>query len=196
MAFSLKYSLYHSGRNQLQGLWGMPVPNTNLMQPSYLTRGERKKNSEILVTHTVQRHKLPKDGDLIDQDHRRLPLPRAPHRISEHPLTAAFLSRKLTFICLRVCFWLLWLFVAACGLSPVVASGACSLVGRGLSLQWLPWVQSLGSRAPAQRLWQVGYSCSEASGIFPDQGPNPRPLCWQAGAFPLLQQGSPGILLI
>ena len=57
-------------------------------------------------------------------------------------------------------------------------------------------MQSLGSRAPAQRLWQVGYSCSEASGIFPDQGPNPRPLCWQAGAFPLLQQGSPGILLI
>ena len=35
-----------------------------------------------------------------------------------------------------------------------------------------------------------GLSCSEACGIFPDQGLNPRLLHWQAGSFPLSYQGS------
>ena len=36
-----------------------------------------------------------------------------------------------------------------------------------------------------------GLSCSEACGIFPDQGSNPRLLHWQADSFQLSHQGSP-----
>ena len=36
-----------------------------------------------------------------------------------------------------------------------------------------------------------GFSCSTASGIFLDQGPNPWPLHWQADSLPLSYQGSP-----
>ena len=31
-------------------------------------------------------------------------------------------------------------------------------------------------------------SCSEARGIFPDQGSNPWPLCWQVDSYPLRHQ--------
>ena len=34
-------------------------------------------------------------------------------------------------------------------------------------------------------------SCSEAGGIFPDQGSNPCLLHWQADSLPLSHQGSP-----
>ena len=36
-----------------------------------------------------------------------------------------------------------------------------------------------------------GLSCSEACGIFPDQGSNLCPLHWQADSQPLRHQGSP-----
>ena len=36
-----------------------------------------------------------------------------------------------------------------------------------------------------------GLSCSEACGIFPDQGLNLCPLHWQADSYPLHHQGSP-----
>ena len=36
-----------------------------------------------------------------------------------------------------------------------------------------------------------GLSCSEACGIFPDQGLNPCPLLWQVDFYPLCHQGSP-----
>ena len=36
-----------------------------------------------------------------------------------------------------------------------------------------------------------GLSCSEACGVFPDQGSNPRLLHWQADSLPLSHQGSP-----
>ena len=36
-----------------------------------------------------------------------------------------------------------------------------------------------------------GLSCSEARGIFPDQGLNPCRLNWQVDSYPLLHQGSP-----
>ena len=35
-----------------------------------------------------------------------------------------------------------------------------------------------------------GFSCSEACGIFLDQGSNPCPLRWQADSYPLYHQGS------
>ena len=36
-----------------------------------------------------------------------------------------------------------------------------------------------------------GFSCPVECGIFPHQGPNPRPLHWQADFYPLDSQGSP-----
>ena len=51
------------------------------------------------------------------------------------------------FVCLFVYLWLHWVFVAACGLSLVVASGGySSLWCTGFSLQWLLLLRSMGSR--------------------------------------------------
>ena len=63
----------------------------------------------------------------------------------------------------KIYFWLCWVFVAACGLSLVVASAGYSLL------------RCAGSVVVAH-----GLSCSAACGIFPDQGSNPCPLHWQA----------------
>ena len=122
---------------------------------------------------------------------------------------------------LFIYFWLHWVFVAAGGLSLVVASGGyCSLWCASFSLWWLLLLQSTGSRRVGfsscsmraqqlrhvgprvrglQQLWLAGsvvvahglqsagsvvvvhgLSCSEACGIFPDQGLNLCPLHWQA----------------
>ena len=51
------------------------------------------------------------------------------------------------FIYLFIYFWLRWVFVAARGLSLVVASrGYSSLQCTGFSLQWLLLLRSMGSR--------------------------------------------------
>ena len=48
---------------------------------------------------------------------------------------------------LFIYFWLHWVFVAACGLSLVAASGGYSLLqGVGFSLRWLLLLWSMGSR--------------------------------------------------
>ena len=73
--------------------------------------------------------------------------------------------RILFFLNLFIYFWLRWVFIAACGLSPVAASGGYSLLRcAGFSLQWLLLLQSLGSRrmgfsscgSQAQQLWLAG----------------------------------------
>ena len=54
-----------------------------------------------------------------------------------------------------------------------------------------------GAQAPDAQSSVVvahGLSCSAACGIFPDQGPNPCPLHWQADSQPLRHQGSPYVL--
>ena len=60
----------------------------------------------------------------------------------------SFLKNIYLFIyCLFIYFWLCWVFVAAHGLSLVVASGGYSLLRCvGFSLQWLLLLQSTGSR--------------------------------------------------
>ena len=72
----------------------------------------------------------------------------------------------LFFINLFIYFWLCWVFVAACGLSLVVASGGySSLWCAGFSLWWLHLLQSMGSRCMgfsscgrrAQYLWLAGF---------------------------------------
>ena len=51
------------------------------------------------------------------------------------------------FFFFLIYFWLCWVFIAVCGLSLVVASrGYSSLRCADLSLQWLPSLQSMGSR--------------------------------------------------
>ena len=64
-----------------------------------------------------------------------------------------FLYLKKKFVYL----WLSWVFLAACGLSLVVAS-------RGFSLHWLLSLQSAGSRCAGFR------SDPSACGVFLDQG--------------------------
>ena len=52
---------------------------------------------------------------------------------------------------LFIYLWLCWVFVAACGLSLVAASGGhSSLRCMGFSLRWLLLLRSTGSRAQAQ----------------------------------------------
>ena len=64
-------------------------------------------------------------------------------------------------------FWLHWVFVAAHGLSLLVASGGySSLQCAGFSSQWLLLLQSIHSK-----VW--GLICSAERGIFPGQGIKP-----------------------
>ena len=97
-----------------------------------------------------------------------------------------------------------WVFVAAHGLSLVMAHGGYpSLWCMGFSLWWLLLLRSMGSRCMgsvvvACGLYSTGsvvvvygLSCSAACGIFPDQGSNLCPLHWQAVSQPLCHQGSP-----
>ena len=86
-------------------------------------------------------------------------------------------------------FWLHWVFVAACGLSLVVASGGYSLVtGHGLLIA----VASLVAEHGLSVLWLNtcgpwvlvhGLSCSTECGIFQDQGSNPCPLRRKANSY-------------
>ena len=57
-----------------------------------------------------------------------------------------FLKKKKKYF--YFIFWLCWVFVIACGLSPVVVNtGYSSLRCVGFSLRWLLFLQSTGSRA-------------------------------------------------
>ena len=110
-------------------------------------------------------------------------------------------------------------FIAACGLSLVAASGGySSLWCIGFSLQWLflqstdsrcmgfsscsTWAQQLQLLGPRVhgllQLWHTGsvvvvhrLSCSEACGLLPDQGLNPCSLHWHVDSYPLYHRGSP-----
>ena len=83
------------------------------------------------------------------------------------------------------------------GLSPVAASGGHSSSRcAGLSLSRSLLLRSTGSRRAGSVVVAHGLSCSAACGIFPDQGPNPCPLHWQADSQPLRHQGSPQYLFL
>ena len=94
-------------------------------------------------------------------------------------------------------FWLIWVFVSVRGLSPVVASGGHSSSRcAGLSPSRPLLLRSTGSRRAGSAVVAHGPSCCAACGIFPDQGPNPCPLHWQADSQPLRHQGSPSFLIL
>ena len=97
---------------------------------------------------------------------------------------------------LFIYFWLCWVFVSARGPSPVAASGGHSSSRcAGLSPSRPLPLWSTGSRRAGSAVVAHGPSRSAARGILPDQGPNPRPLHWQADSQPLRHQGSPMITL-
>ena len=78
---------------------------------------------------------------------------------------------------LFIYFWLCWVFVSVRGLSLVAASGGHSSSRcAGLSLSRPLSLWSTGSRRAGSVVVAHGPSCSEACGILPDQGSNPRPL--------------------
>ena len=106
-------------------------------------------------------------------------------------LSNFFFLKKFTFF---------YLFIYDCvessflceGLSPVAASGDhSSSQCAGLSLSRPLLLRSTGSRRAGSAIVAHGPSCSMACGIFPDRGPNPCPLHWQADSQPLHHQGSP-----
>ena len=97
---------------------------------------------------------------------------------------------------LFIYFWLCWVFVSVQGLSPVAASGGhSSSQCTGLSLSRPLLLRSTGSRRAGPVVVAHGPSCSEACGILPEQGSNPRPMHWQADPQPLRHQGSPDMIL-
>ena len=71
------------------------------------------------------------------------------------------------------------------GRAKVLGSQASELTARGFGNCDSPTLEHLGSFVTH---W---LSCSEACGIFPDQGLNLCPLHWQADSYPLHHQGSP-----
>ena len=84
--------------------------------------------------------------------------------VKNHAKRFTFFLSNL-FIYLFIYFWLSWVFIAARGLSLVVASGGYSLLQCvGFSLQWLLLLRSTGSRrmgfsscgTRAQQLWLTG----------------------------------------
>ena len=96
------------------------------------------------------------------------------------------------FIYLFIYLWLCWVLASVRGPSPAAASGGHSpprCAGPPPS-QPLP-LRGTGSRCAGPAAAAHGPSRSVARGILPDQGPNPRPLHWQADSQPLRHQGSP-----
>ena len=86
-------------------------------------------------------------------------------------VSGTYLSYEPRSLLLFVCLWLYWVFGAACGLSLVVM---CRLLTAMTSL-----VAECGLWSfQASVIVVHGLSCSEACGIFPDQGWNPCPLHW------------------
>ena len=101
------------------------------------------------------------------------------------------------FIYLFIYFWLCWVFVSVRGLSLAAASGGHSSSWcAGLSLSRPLLLRGTGSRHAGSVVVAHGLSWSAACGIFPDQGPNPCPLYWQADSQPLHHQGSPQLYIL
>ena len=127
-----------------------------------------------------------------------------------------FKTQKLRWIyCFLICFkiflfiyfclplFIYWDFLALHGLSLVATSQAYPFL-LCVSFSLLLLLQNTCSRLPgfsrcitqAQQLRcegarACGLSCSEACGIFPDQGSNPYPLQWQVDSYSLCHPGSP-----
>ena len=98
-----------------------------------------------------------------------------------HVFCSTVILKKKSF------FWLSWVFAAAWALLwGISRCGA----------QRLRLVASLAVEQGFGGTWfsvavERGLSCSSTRGIFPRQGPNPRPLHRQVGPYPPRHRGSP-----
>ena len=111
--------------------------------------------------------------------------------IADNLLVVIAVTFNRLFFFFNLFFWLCWVFVSVRGLSLVVAGGGHSSPRcAGLSLS-RPLLWSTGSRRAGSVVAAHGPSFSAACGTFPDQGPNPCPLLWQADSQPLRHQGIP-----
>ena len=99
----------------------------------------------------------------------------------------------MTVLGLLVFVWGLSLAAASGGHSSSRCGGRSSSRCAGLSLSRPLPSRGTGSRRAGSAVVAHGPSRSAACGIFPDQGPNPCPLHWQADSQPLRHQGSSSI---
>ena len=97
-------------------------------------------------------------------------------------------------------FLILFIFIFGCVGSSSLCEGFLQLRQAGATLHrgaralppsWPLLLRSTGSRCAGSAVVAHGPSCSAARGIFPDRGPNPCPLHWQADSQPLRHLGSP-----
>ena len=102
---------------------------------------------------------------------------------------AVCLSPRLMFV---ICFWLSWVFAAAWAFLCLQEQGPSP----GAVHRCLRLVASLAVEQGFAGTWssgavERGLSCFSTRGIFPCQGPNPRPLHRQVGPYPPRHRGSP-----
>ena len=114
------------------------------------------------------------------------------------PVSMNRISQCLFFLCLFLCFWLYWVFVAVQGLLTAVA---CLAAEHRLQACWPQWLLrgaspsvAGGPRAWTQRLCH-GLRCSATCAVVLDQGPALCPLHWQADSRSLCRRESPQCLL-
>ena len=91
---------------------------------------------------------------------------------------------KKCLTCTHCWIYLLTAVLALCRCTW--AFSTCSV--QGFSLRGLLLLRSMGSRHRGLIVGAHRLSCSKACGIFPDQGSNPWPLCWQVDSYPLHHQ--------
>ena len=77
-------------------------------------------------------------------------------KLKETVAVFSFLLKKYLLAYLSIHFWLLWVFVAVCGLSLAALSGGYSLVGVHGLIAVVSLIAEPGSRVRAQQLWCMG----------------------------------------
>ena len=168
--------------SSVHGIFQARVLEWGAIAFSVFTKGHREKENET-VSQRVMENTFPKVG---------FPAWR------EGP--GARMDRLGVFACF---FLITYLFIFGSAGSSLLHNlfssgneqGLLAAVHAGFSVQWLLLLQSAGSRNRLRQLWLPGRGCSEACGIFVDQGSNLCLLHWQVDSLPLRHQESPPLLV-
>ena len=125
------------------------------------------------------------------------------------PLWAFFLVYLFLKIYLFIYLWLYWVLLLHVGslylhgVRATLGRGAQASCCSGFSCRGARALGALSSAVAACGPWSVGtvgvvhgLGCSLACGIFPGQGSNPCPLCWEVGSYPLSHKGSPIFIFV
>ena len=123
----------------------------SLSRPLLLRSTGSRRSGSVVVAHGPSCSAA--CGIFPDQGSNPCPLHwQADSQPLRHQGSPDFFKYKFTYFILFIYFWLCWVFVAACGLSLVAASGGySSLQCAGFSLQWLLLLWSTGSRHAGSR---------------------------------------------